>query len=163
MKKMLMIFGAVLLLTGCTAVETFETLGLVDHEQDVVAVMAKTSLSLPDDAALSVFENGSDKLYLCDEYTIVTQVLPAGDLNSTVTTICGYAPESLTIMESVAGEAERYDWVWTSASDDGDLVCRAAVLNDGSYHYCLYAMATAASAGELAETWNSLFASFSIT
>ncbi len=160
MKKLLMILLVAVMLTGCAAVETFETLGPISHQGDAAAVMAQTSLSLPEDAALAVFENGTDKLYVCDDYTIVTQTLPAGDVNATVTALCGYGSDALTIVESAAGEASRYDWVWTAASDDGDLVCRAAVLDDGSYHYCLCVMAPAASFGQLADVWNGLFSSF---
>jgi hypothetical protein len=43
--------------------------------------------------------------------------------------------------------------------ESGQLVCRAAVLDDGNYHYCLTAVAPAANAGELSEQWNALFAS----
>lgn len=160
MKKLLMILCCTLILAGCGAVETFETVGAVDHEQDAIAVMAQTSLSLPEDAAAEVFENGTDKLYLCEDYTIVTQILPAGDLDATVEALCGYERDALTIVESAADDTSRYDWVWTAASDDGDLICRAAVLDDGSYHYCLCAMAPANTVGQLTDVWNSLFSSF---
>lgn len=162
MKKLLLILLTAMMLTGCAAVETFETLGPIIHEDDADVVMAQMSLSLPEDAALAVFENGTDKLYLCDDYTIVTQTLPAGDVNSTVTTLCGYTSDALTIVRSAAGEVDRYDWVWTAASDDGDLVCRAAVLDDGSYHYCLCVIASATSVGQLNDIWNDLFSSFNL-
>lgn len=162
MKKLLLLLGAALMLTGCAASETFETLGPVEHEQQVAAVMAQTSLSLPEEAALAVFEQDNDKLYLCDDYTVVTQILPAGDLNATVAALCGYEKDALTVMESAAGNLSRYDWVWTAVSDDGDLVCRACVLDDGNYHYCLCVMAPAASVGALSDTINSLFSSFSL-
>ena len=162
MKKFLLLLGAALMLTGCGAAETFETLGPVEHEKEVAAVMASPCLSLPEEVALAVFEQDNDKLYLCDEYTIMTRILPSGDLNATVTALCGYEKDALTVMESGADGRNRYDWVWTATSDDGDLVCRACVLDDGNYHYCLCVMAPAGSVGALSDTINSLFSSFSL-
>ena len=39
---------------------------------------------------------------------------------------------------------------------------RAAVLDDGRYHYVLTVQADAARSGELTETWNQLFSGFSL-
>lgn len=159
MKKMLLLCMIGFLLTGCASAETFETLGQIQHQQDDTPAIASVQLSLPETAAKQTF-GGSDTVYECAGYTLVLQTLAGGDFNRTVCSLSGFSPEKLTVMESEAELGKRYDWVWTAAGESGDLVCRAAVLDDGNYHYCIYALAPAQSAGALTEEWNTLFASF---
>ena len=63
-------------------------------------------------------------------------------------------------MEQSCGDHKRYDLVWTAAGEEGDILCRAAVIDDGHYHYCLTAMVEAAQANAVQSTWNDLFASY---
>lgn len=151
-----------LLLTGCGAEETFETVG-DDMVQSVMGQMHQIALTLPDDAAAPVVsdENGG-RLYLCDGYVLTVQTLDGGDLDRTARTICGYGAEKLDVVETAPAEVKRYDWVWTSAGEGGDHVGRAAVLDDGAYHYCVSVMADAQTAGALEGRWSALFASFGL-
>ncbi len=160
MRKFMLLIGFVLLLSGCAASETFETLGPVMHQSEELPAMAAVELSLPDSASAQTFGGGTDALYECEGYTILRQTLASGDLHSTIRTLCGFSPEDLTVLESGVPDARRYDWVWTAAGEDGEFVCRAAVLDDGSYHYCVCTIAPAADAGALAQEWNRLFSSF---
>lgn len=160
MKKILLLILVVFVMTGCSAAETFETLGQIQHQQDALPTMASIQLSLPESAAEQTFGGGSDTVYECEGYTLVLQTLVAGDFDRTVRTLSGFSPEKLTVMESMMEQGKRYDWVWTAAGESGDLVCRASVLDDGNYHYCIYTLAPAQSAGTLAEEWNTLFSSF---
>lgn len=159
MKKMLLFLLSCVMLAGCSAAPTFETLGLVQHQQNVTPTAAEVLLSLPASAAAETF-GGADTVYECDGYTLVLQTLASGDMPATVRALSGFSPEKLTIMESTAENVRRYDWVWTAAGEGGDMICRAAVLDDGNYHYCVYTLAPAHNAGKLTEEWNGVFASF---
>ena len=160
MKKCWVIGVLVLFLTGCGASEVFETLGNVVHEGGELPAAAEVAVQLPEEAAAEVFGSAEGTLYECEGYTLVLQTLASGDFARTVRTLSGFQPEKLTIVESRAGEAKRYDWVWTAAGEDGDVRCRATVLDDGNYHYCLSAVAEAENAGQLTAQWNELFSSF---
>ncbi len=160
MKKIGWIFLILLLLTGCAGQQTFETLGTVPHQSPSTPQQAQVMVQLPEDAAQDVFQGEAETVYVCDGYTICLQTFPSGDLKTTIQNLCGYDPEKLTVMESTSGAADRYDWVWTALADEGDMIGRGAVLDDGNFHYCLYVMAKAADAGNLSEQLNGLFRSF---
>ena len=159
MKKLCVILVA-FLLCGCGAVPTFETLGAVDHTSPSQPSQRTILLQLPDDAVKSVMSNELDTVYHCQDYTIILQTISAGDMVSTVRSISGFSPDQMTILESQCGDHSRWDWVWTAAGEGNDVVCRAAVLNDGVYHYTLQVMASAEDAGDLTKVWNELFRSF---
>ena len=161
MRRFLFLLLACVLLSGCAATPTFETMGPVLHQPDQLPAMAATRLSLPESAALQTFGGGTDKLYECEGYTLVLQTLDGGDFARTVRSLSGFSPEKLTVLET-ASQVRRYDWAWTAVGESGELICRAAVLDDGNYHYCLTVFAPAASGGELAGQWNELFASFAL-
>lgn len=161
MKKLIFLFLAVLLLTGCGAVETFETLGQISHDSSTQAQLRQVVLTVPADAALETggTEDGVT-IYSCEDYLMVLQSFSSGDLPSTVKELSGFDPAALTVMESSCGDHQRYDWVWTAASEEGEMVCRGAVLDDGNFHYALCVIAPMDKAGTLQSAWNDLFASF---
>lgn len=162
MKKCWILLVLVLCLSGCGDRETFETVG-DELLQPVMAQMAQVSLALPEEALVSVIRNeDGGALYFCGNYTAAVQTLESGDLSRTVRTVSGYDAEALSILETKQQEMKRYEWVWTAAGEKGDQICRAAVLDDGSYHYCLTVTADAADAGKLETQWNSLFDSFTL-
>lgn len=150
---------AICLMTGCSAQETFET---VNDEVllPVVSQQRQICMTLPADAALgAISEEDGGKLYLCDDYILTVQVLTGGNLDDTAKTVCGFSGKQLTMIPTTAASWERYDWTWSSAGEGGDHVGRAAVLDDGQYHYCVSAMAPAASATQLETKWSEVFAS----
>ena len=159
MKKM-MILLLCLALAGCSAVETFETLGPIQHIQNSPPALATVQLSLPDSAVAQTFGSGTDAMYDCDSYVVLLQTFSSGDFASTVHALSGFAPNKLTVMESSFADTKRYDWVWTAAGEEGEVLCRASVLDDGNYHYCLCTVAPADQAGDLSAEWNRLFSSF---
>ena len=71
--------------------------------------------------------------------------------------------EELTVVKTGTTGNLRYECVWTSAGEGGDAVGRAAVIDDGSYHYCLTVMATEEEAPQLRNTWQALFDSFTLS
>lgn len=149
------------LLTGCGAVETFETLGDISHLSPSEPGMRQVVLTLPEDASLETAQTDSGpQAYICDHYSAVLQTFRAGDLAATIRSLTGFAMEDLTVMESQCGDHKRYDWVWTAMGEEGEVICRGSVLDDGAHHYTLYTMADATDAGQVKEQWNALFGSF---
>lgn len=162
MKKCCVIAAIALLLTGCGAEETFET---VSDEliQSVSAEVRQVMVTLPMEAASPVVDSDNGQLYLCGDYDIYQQTLAAGDLNATIQTISGYSREDLTIMETQQDDCKRYDFVWVSAGEIGDRVGRATILDDGNYHYCLSLLGDADTAEQYRGIWQSMFESFSVS
>lgn len=154
---------AALLLSGCGAQETFETVSDV-AVQSVSTAARQVLLTLPEEAAVCVFEDAqTGSLYLCDGYSISLQTLQGGDLDRTLRAVTGYGREQLTLMQTAQPDAKRYECVWSAAGEGEDQVGRAVILDDGSYHYVLSAMAGESSAGDLTETWQEIFRSFGLT
>ena len=162
MKKWVVVLLCPLLLAGCAAEETFETVA----DELVVSVMAQPaqiSVELPDDAVAPVLESGSEQVWMCDDYELIIQTVESGDLNATVQSISGYPKEELTILETQNQNVTRYEFVWASAGELGDYLGRAVVLDDGNYHYCRSVLRDAADTEETQIVWNEVFQSFEIS
>lgn len=158
MKKAVCFLALLMVLSGCSA-PVYETMGNVVHVGQNNAVPRQIVLSLPADASV-LTASGTDMLYTCTDYTMSLQTFHSGDLPATVRTLSGHEPAQLTIMQSQCNDHSRYDWVWVAAGEEGDVLCRAAVLDDGNFHYSLCVFANADDAAELTSVWNELFRSF---
>ena len=161
MKKLWIIPALLLLLTGCGAQETFET--IADVYTPGQPTMQQVVLTLPEDAAVPTLISGdAGKLYLCNGYVLTVQTFTGGDLNKTLTQLTGFSRDSLQPVETVRGGVKRYDCAWTAAGEGEDQVGRAAILDDGTYHYAVTVMAGASKMRELSETWQNILDSFSL-
>ena len=161
MKIMICLLMITVLLSGCSAVETFETLGNISHLSPTAPQLRQVRLALPEDASLETAQMDTGiQAYSCVDYTAVLQTFGSGDLVSTIRSLTGFSPEDLTVMESQCGDHKRYDWVWTAMGEEGEVVCRGSVLDDGQHHYTLCVMADAEAFGKVKEQWNTLFGSF---
>ncbi len=158
MKLWISILLLAAVLTGCSS-PVYETMGGVVHVGQEIHTPRNILLEIPQDATVLTV-SGTDMLYVCDGYTMSLQNLPAGDLASTIEMLSGYTPDRLTIVESLCGDHKRYDWVWVAAGEGGDVLCRAAVLDDGKFHYSLCVTAEANAVADLSQSWNDLFSSF---
>lgn len=160
MKKWLVWMLLPLLLCGCGAEETFETVA----DELAVPVMAQPrqiTVQLPEDAAAPVLESEGEQVYLCEDYEIIIETLSAGDLGGTIRTLCGYDREDLTVMETQWQDVTRYEFVWAAAGENGDRLGRAVILDDGQYHYCMTALRDAdGEDGQI--IWNQVFGSFDL-
>lgn len=161
MKKIWLVLMMTLFLTGCGAAETFETVG-DEMIQSAMAQPREILLTLQGETVLPAMETDSGTLYLCSGYDVSVQTLEGGDLDRTMRTVSGYGRDDLTVMETAVGEYACYEFVWTTAGEMGEQSCRGMILDDGSYHYVLTAMADADSAEEYREMWNGLFESFGL-
>lgn len=161
MRNTIVICLLALLLTGCAAEESFETM-MDEVSNPVRAEPMHILIDLPEEAAkqaMSSEENGS--VYLCEDYVLTLQTLPGGDLHKTLREATGFEREELALIETVQEEATRYVCVWSSLGENGDQIGRCAVLDDGNYHYVLTAMADEEKAGKLSSgAWESVFSSF---
>ena len=161
MKKFVVILCAALcLLTGCKG-EQYET--VTDVWSPTPLPEAKEIvLVLPNEVATPTMEQGNEALYLCSRYMLTTHITEGGDIKDTILQTTGFAMEQLSPMATQAGDYKRYDCVWVAAGEDGDQVCRAAILDDGYYHYILTASTESSGAGKLQETWQDIFDSFDL-
>jgi len=162
-RKLAIIFVLAIFLTGCKAGKELETVmdsPIVPKQAEKMEML----ISLPKNAASTVMsteETGT--VYFCDDFILTMQTTLSGDLHRTVTETTGFTYDRLPIMETVQGNAKRYDCVWTAAGENGDQVGRCAIIDDGNYHYILTVMADAERSGELTQKlWNDVFTSFQI-
>ncbi len=161
MRKIWWILVLGLLLTGCGAAETYETVA----DEVVASVLAEPKevrFELPEESILPAMETDNGKLYMCSGYDVSVQTMEGGDLDGTIRQVSGYGREDLTVIETADGGLSRYELVWTSAGDGGQKMGRAVILDDGKYHYVLSAMADAEKSGEYQEMWNGMFDSFAL-
>lgn len=161
MRRVIAVMMGALLLTGCSAAETYE---MVTDElvEAAVAQPREIHFFLAEDTVMPVMESDGGKLYLCGEYDVMSQILEGGDLQKTVQTVSGYLPEDLTMIQTASGEVDKYEFVWTGSSDEGQQIGRATLLDDGHYHYVLSATIPAERIEEYQEIWNGIFESFKL-
>ena len=162
MKKIAMVLLLPLLLSGCGARETLETVADDIPLQPVLAQPAEISVRLPDNAVSPVLENDSEQVYLCEDYEISIETRSSGDLAGTITALTGFDPEQLTVMHTETDGVDRYEFVWASAGEKGDRLGRAVVLDDGSYHYCMSVLRDAENPKKSQVVWSDVFSSFSL-
>jgi len=159
MKRMVLILGLALALTGCADQAVYETVADVVMEP-VMAQAQALHLDLPREAALQTMEDGKGQaLYFCDGYTLAVQTLEAGDLEKTIRTVTGFEKDQLQLLQTDAPWGKRYDCIWTCAGEGEDQVGRLALLDDGAYHYVLTAMAGASKMDAVGDSWDALFRS----
>ena len=161
MRKWMALLMMVLLLCGCGAEETWETIS----DEPVLEAMAQPReilVELPGEVALPAMESEGQRLYVCEDYEICLQTLNGGDLDRTVRTLSGYSLDAVTVMETSLQGIDRYEFVWVSAGEEGDRLGRGVILSDGGYHYTLTVLRDADTTEKSQILWNDIFASFQL-
>jgi len=161
MKIWITIFLAGVLLTGCGAEPALETIA-DELAEPVQAPVARIQVELPDEAALPAMESSESRLYLCEDYEILIQTLDGGDLEETVRTLTGYGTDKLTLVQTRQDGLRRYDFVWVSTGEKGEMVGRAVILDDGNYHYTMTVLHPAEDTENTQIVWRRVFESFSL-
>lgn len=157
MKKFWIVLPIVLLLAGCGAKETLETV-TDTPEVPVAAAAQQIVLELPEDVQMQVVRSeDSGKLYFCEDYVITVHTAESGDLEKTVFNATGFQKDQLQMMQTGTENAKRYECVWTAAGEGEEQVGRLCIIDDGNYHYVVTAMTGATKSGALQKTWNRLF------
>ena len=160
MKKLWVLLLSALLLCGCSKNTALETVSDVQAEP-VVARMQEIRISLPPElSAPALQSDDGGKLYLCEDYSVLVQTLPAGDLGQTIRTVTGLEKENLQIQSTEQGSTKCYRFAWVTTGEQGARVGRTCILDDGAYHYVLTALADEANAEKVQNTWKEMFASF---
>lgn len=160
MKKILVALLA-LLLTGCAAEETFETIS-DEILQPVMAQPGQILVNLPGETAMPAMESDNGRMYLASNYEIYIQTMDSGDLNETIRSVSGYEKDALTVMHTQWEGIDRYEFVWSSAGENGDRIGRGVILDDGDYHYVMTVLRDAETTENTQIVWNDVFASFSL-
>lgn len=161
MKRILMLLLVLLMMTGCSPAEVYET---VKDEWIVPAAAQQREVhfDLAEEPVMPAMESDGGTLYICGDYDVMYQTFPSGDLEDTVYQVSGFPKEELTLIQTGTGEVDKYEFVWTSAAEGGQQIGRATVLDDGDYHYVLSATMDAELAEEYQEIWNGIFESFKL-
>ena len=157
-KRWIWMAAVVLMLSGCAAQETYETVMDVWQEQQTPPPRA-IAVDLPGETALPVMESNGGRAYVTSDYEIYIQTMPGGDLSATMEAMSGYRQEDLTVMTTLQEDATRYEFVWASAGENGDRLGRGMILDDGNFHYCLSVLADAEDAQNCQQVWEELFTS----
>lgn len=161
MKKYAAILLLALLFSGCAARETFETIA-DEPVQEVMARPRQISVELPDNAVAPVMEADTAQIYLSSNYEILLETMSSGDIRATVRSVSGYDAEKLTLLKTRQENADRYEFVWACAGENGDRLGRAVILDDGQYHYCMSVLRDAEDTEESQIVWSRVFDSFSL-
>ena len=159
MKRWIWIMALMLLLSGCGAQQTYETVMDVWEEQETPAPSV-ILVDLPGETALPVMESDSGRVYVASDYEIYVQTVPGGDLNATIEAMTGYQQSALTVMGTMQEDTQRYDFVWATAGEGGDLLGRGVILDDGHHHYTMSVLRSADTAEKSPVVWDSVFSSF---
>ena len=122
--------------------------------------MQEMHYQLPKDAASQAIQSSYGQLYFCDGFEITLQTFSAGDLDRTLRELTGFHRAELSVIETGTKGIARYECVWSAAGEEGNVVGRAVILDDGNYHYCMTAMADEGDVLQLRDTWQALFDSF---
>ena len=146
-----------LLFTGCSPAKDFETVGDV-YAPEILAP-CEVALTLPTEAAVQTIAGEGGKLYLCDGYSVMVQTLQGGNLEKTMREVTGYPSQRLTLLETEKEGLRCYRCVWTAAGEGGDQIAQTLILDDGSFHYAVTAMADSKTGGKLSDTWQEIFQS----
>ena len=151
------------MLCGCRGQQDYETLSDAYIQPDVPA-MGEVTLMIPTSAEVVTVENeDSGKLWLCEDYWVCLLTLSSGDLEETLQTLTGRGKEALDLISLENGQQKRHECVWLSAGESGDQINRAVILDDGNYHYALTLHTAAETAGELTPQWKNITSTFAVS
>ena len=160
MKKIIIPLIA-LLLCGCMAKETMETISDAPV-QPVMAQPREIAVSLPGEVSIPTMEGDTGRVYLASDYEIYIQTLEGGDLNETIQLVSGYEKDALTVLHTEPDGVDRYDFVWSCMGESGEQLGRGVILDDGSYHYVMTVLRDANTTESTQIVWSDVFASFQL-
>lgn len=150
LKKGIIWIMTALLLTGCAAEPVYETIGNVWDNPEPVASAASMEFSLPDGAEMEVLsEESGSKSYRVGNWELWTEVYPGGDVSATLEQVTGMDADALTVIQRQVGNMDCHETTWTTTDEEGVNVARAAVIDDGNYHYCISLMVPEEDAQEV--------------
>lgn len=126
MRKWMWLVLLPVLLCGCGAQETYETVNDVWLESELPAARS-ILVELPGESALPAMEHDGGRAYVSNDYEVYIQTMPGGDLSATVEAMSGFAPEKLTVLSTSQEDVARHEFVWATAGEGGDLLGRGVI------------------------------------
>ena len=159
MRVITIVVMLILGLSGCSAPVSFEAVTDV-WEQGELPEPRDMAVLLPSDATVQTMSGEQGVLYFCDGYEVAEQVFRSGDLSATLEEVTGYPEARLSVVVTDGVEGKHYYCAWTSTGETGDLVCRAVIVDDGNYHYCLTVMAEAEKSAGMQEVWSQILSTY---
>ncbi len=153
-----------LVLSACGPEETpvFETVGEDAYQQQSKPMAGQIALMIPEEAVAEAMADGQGgELYTWEDHTLQLQTLEGGDIRRTVEAVTGFDYDALTVMASRKGDLMYYQTVWSTAGEEGTMLGRALIADDGYYHYCVSLLSPEDSGS--AEVYDRLCASFAVT
>lgn len=161
MKKIAILFAALLFLSGCARAETTaETVADV-WEVPAAAEPREIHLELPGEALECAMESETGRLYLGSSYDVMVQTLAGGDLSATLRELTGFSEDEITVIQTRTEYPKRWEFAWAAAGETGDRVGRGVIIDDGNYHYCLSALQDA-DVTDCQIVWSEVFNSFGL-
>ena len=135
MKKVMLFAALLLLLSGCGR-SSWET---ISDPPSAVAVSSWTepvetiAVQVPDEAKL-LETMGTWCIYATDagDLEIETRTVLASSLDSAVCALSGFRANDLDILNLQNGDKNDYRFAWVTSSDEGNRVCQARVIQNGT-------------------------------
>lgn len=166
MKKtaVLLIILTLLLLCACSA-HNSQTMEYVTDEIEPVSQPQEISFALPLNAVQTATStDGSAVLYTQSEgeYEILTQITPCTQIQQMIPTLTGYPAEQITWIETQQQNVPHFQFAWASASDAGETVSRACVIQKEDYCYSLVFTAPTGLGDKYQACMQDIFSSFCV-
>ena len=159
MRYVCLLLTLVSVLCACSAQKEFETLS--DQIQYQEPIPSEVILELPKDIAVSVFsDDNGNMLYISDDYTVETYLMPSGNMDKTILEVTGFHKEDMRIVETETDGVKRYECVWSSVGEGALQNCRTTILDDGDFHYVLTVIGDQSAASKYSDEWLQIFKSY---
>lgn len=163
--RWLLIPALAVALSGCSAPVTWETV-----EDPTITVSAAVeqpyliTFGVPEDTLQPVSGEDGGKLYVQQngDYEIYSEVLTASDRDTAIRMVSGFDAEDLDIVETERFGLPEYRFAWVSASDEGNFVSQASVVEDGDYFYTLIFSVREDAGNQYDDCAQAVFASFGV-
>lgn len=162
-KLLVVVLLLCVLFSGCKSSQTLETVmdtPVIEQQASALQIV----FNLPQEAAQQTMEeNDGSTIYYCEDFELITKTVDGGDLSKTIFNTTGFDKETLDVIQTKYGDNNRYVCTWVTTGEAGNRVGRCSIIDDGTYHYVLSALAEERVAGELAQgVWKEVFNSFRI-
>lgn len=167
MKRIWMFLWLPLLLWGCGAGETpvwetvTDTLDAPASAQTPYAISANAPVEAP---AVEAFAGDGRQVYAQEDglYQLTAETCTAESLDALLLELTGFQMERLPVIKTWENGMPRYDCTWTCVGETGMEVCRAAVLDDGTYYYVLTSSVPADKTAQCEKQIQQYFLSFGL-
>ena len=161
MKKVVSLFLLPLILTlSACAVKQANALETIECPAAPSTPSFYLNADFPTDAILaSSSDEGRSAVFLHEDYTLIQEVFAADSLEAALLRVTGRPADELEVLRVCSFPQEEYRFAWTSAGEEGDLACSAALFSDGKYYYALSVVCDAGHEKEYRTVFSDLLAS----